>query len=142
MISSVAAFATAIRTAALALAVLALAGCSGFGGLDLSSTNAGAPAQAPAAPPAVNIAGRWLLSSPGRGQCHMNFGAASGAATEGTIAPEGGCPGKFFTSRKWTYEQGSLVMRDHNGRVLAQLSETGGRFDGRAASGEEVTLAH
>ena len=23
---------------------------------------------------------------------------------EGTIAPEGGCPGKFFTSRKWIYE--------------------------------------
>ena len=70
----------------------------------------------------------------------MTFGAAGRGAVEGTIAPEGGCPGKFFTSRKWTFEQGSLVMRDHNGQPLAQLSGAGGRFDGKATSGEPVTL--
>jgi hypothetical protein len=91
-------------------------------------------------PPPVSMAGRWMLSSPGRGQCHMNFGATSPAAAEGTIAPEGGCPGKFFTSRKWTYEQGSLVMRDHTGAPLAQLSDAGGRFDGKATSGEPIAL--
>ncbi len=87
------------------------------------------------------MAGRWLLSSPGRGQCNMTFGSAAPAAVEGTIAPEGGCPGKFFTSRKWTFEQAGLMMRDHNGQPLAQLSgEGGGRFDGKATSGEPVTL--
>ena len=129
----------ALRASALALTALALAGCGGIGGFDPPGTGASAPAQLGA--PSVYMAGRWLLSSPGRGQCHMNFGAASADVVEGTIAPEGGCPGKFFTSRKWTYEQGGLVMRDHTGQVLAQLSEAGGRFDGKAASGEPVTLA-
>jgi hypothetical protein len=132
----------ALRACALSLSVMALTACGGgFGGLELPGTTASAPAPSGAAP--INMAGRWLLSSPGRGQCHMTFGAAAaGANIEGTIAPEGGCPGKFFTSRKWTYEQGSLVMRDHNGKVLAELSDAGGRFDGRAVSGEPVTLAH
>jgi hypothetical protein len=130
----------ASRASALALAVFAVAGCSGFGGGDRSGTGAVPGAAQPSVPP-VSLAGRWLLSQPGRGQCHMNFGATSAGATEGTIAPEGGCPGKFFTSRKWTFEQGSLVMRDHNGQPLAQLSEAGGRYDGKATSGEPVALA-
>jgi hypothetical protein len=130
----------AIRTPALAVGLLLLAGC---GGDRLAFTSPGSgPAPAavqPSAPP-VNMAGRWLLSSPGRGQCHVNFGAANAAAAEGTIAPEGGCPGKFFTSRKWSYEQGSLFVRDHNGQPLAQLSGSGSQFDGKATSGEPVTL--
>ncbi len=31
-------------------------------------------------------------------------------------------------------------MRDHNGQPLAQLSGEGGQFEGKAASGEPVTL--
>jgi hypothetical protein len=126
---------TAVRASALALAGLALAGCGG--GLSLSGVS-NAPQAAP--PPAVSMAGRWLLSSPGRGQCHMTFGGDA-TGVEGTIRPEGGCPGKFFTSRKWTFEQGNLVMRDHTGQPLAQLSDNGGNFDGKAASGELVTLS-
>ena len=61
----------------------------------------------------------------------MTFGAAAPAASEGTIAPEGGCPGKFFTSRKWTFDQGGLTIRDHNGQPLAQLSDAGRRFEGK-----------
>jgi hypothetical protein len=70
----------------------------------------------------------------------MVFGATPGAI-EGTIAPAGGCPGKFFTSRKWTYEQGGLVMRDHNGQPLAQLAGAGGRFEGKSTAGEPITLS-
>jgi hypothetical protein len=70
----------------------------------------------------------------------MTFGAASPAAAEGTIAPEGGCPGKFFTSRKWSYDQAGLTMRDHNGQPLAQLSSAGTQFNGKAANGEPITL--
>ena len=68
----------------------------------------------------------------------MTFGSAGPTAVEGTIAPEGGCPGKFFTSRKWTFEQGGArSMRDHNGQPLAQLSMRGAdasRARRRAAS--------
>jgi hypothetical protein len=83
-----------------------------------------------------------MLSSANRGQCGMNFTGAP-KATEGTIAPEGGCPGSFFTSRKWTFEDGNIVIRDHNGEPLAQLSPAGsGRFfEGQATSGERVMLA-
>jgi hypothetical protein len=86
------------------------------------------------------MAGRWLFSSPGRGQCNMNFGAANPSAPEGTIAPEGGCPGKFYMSRKWSYDQTGLTMRDHNGQPLAQLSVASGQLNGKATSGEAVTL--
>ena len=63
-------------------------------------------------------------------------------APEGTIAPEGGCPGNFYTSRKWTFDQTGLVIRDHNGQPLAQLALAGpGRFEGKATAGAAVTLA-
>jgi len=71
----------------------------------------------------------------------MTFRAASPSALEGPIAPEGGCPGKFFTSRKWVYDQAGLTMRDHNGQPLAQLAGDGAQFNGTATSGEPVTLA-
>ena len=122
------------------LAALALAGCNtdGLGGA--ASGASSSTFSQPSAPP-IPIAGRWLFSSPGRGQCNMTFGAANPAAAEGTIAPEGGCPGKFYMSRKWTYDQNGLTMRDHNGQTLALLAGEGGRFDGKAASGEQVALS-
>jgi hypothetical protein len=92
-------------------------------------------------PPPVSMAGRWTLSAPGTGGCAMNFGAPPGSA-EGTIAPEGGCPGNFFTSRKWVFEENGLVIRDHTGQPLARLAfGASGRFDGQATTGQAVTLA-
>lgn len=70
----------------------------------------------------------------------MTFGNATGAA-QGTIAPEGGCPDNFFTSRKWTFEHGALIIRDHKGEPLAQLSLSGSRFEGHATGGATVSLS-
>ena len=70
----------------------------------------------------------------------MTFGNAPGAA-QGTIAPEGGCPGNFFTSRKWTFEHGALIIRDHKGQPLAQVSFSDGRFAGQATNGGEISLS-
>ena len=70
----------------------------------------------------------------------MNFGASPGAP-QGTIAPEGGCPGNFFTSRKWTFEHSALIIRDHKGEPLAQLSFSGGRFEGQGTSGGALSLS-
>jgi hypothetical protein len=93
----------------------------------------------PGAPPEP-MAGRWVLAS-GPSQCGMNFGGTP-EAPEGTIAPEGGCPGNFYTSRKWTFDQTGLVIRDHNAQPLAQLALAGpGRFEGKATNGQPVTLA-
>ena len=120
------------RSAIIALA-LALAGCAG------EQAVTGTTMVRPGAPPEP-MAGRWVLAS-GPSQCGMNFGGAP-EAPEGTIAPEGGCPGNFYTSRKWTYEPAGLVIRDHNGQPLAQLALAGpGRFEGKATAGAPITLA-
>jgi hypothetical protein len=119
------------------LMMLGLAACSGVSVPSVSSSPP--PAEEPTAP-AVSMAGRWLLTSPGRGQCVMTFGAPTGNAVEGTVAPQGGCPGKFFTSRKWTFQQGELILRDHTGKPLAQFGGEGAQLEGKATSGEPVTL--
>ena len=124
-----------IRSALAALTITALAACTG----DRTALTPATPA-GPSAPP-VNMAGRWLLMSPGQGQCHMTFGGAAGAS-EGTVAPEGGCPGQFYTSRKWSFDSTGLTIGDHNGRPLAQLTTTGGpQFTGQSTAGVPVTLA-
>lgn len=77
----------------------------------------------------------------------MTFGGGASAAEapdtapQGTIAPEGGCPGNFFTSRKWTFEHGALIVRDFKGRPLARLSRSGDRFQGQDTSLGALTLS-
>jgi hypothetical protein len=70
----------------------------------------------------------------------MTFGAQP-EASEGTIAPAGGCPYNFFTSRKWDYTTAGLIIRDHNAQQLALLTSTGdGRFVGKTNAGQDVSL--
>src|SRR5882724_5191630 len=122
-----------MRLPVLIVIALALAGCAG------EQAVTGSPTGARGAPPEP-MGGRWQLAAPGVSQCNMNFGG-SPSDGEGTIAPEGGCPGNFYTSRKWTFEQGSLVIRDHNGQPLGQLALAApGRFDGKATNGQPVAL--
>ena len=76
----------------------------------------------------------------------MNFADVPGAgaqspAPQGTIAPAGGCPGNFFMSRKWAFEDGKLVIHDFKGRPLAQMSYVGGHFEGHDATGNALTLS-
>ena len=123
-------------SAIIALAAITLTGCAGeqaVTGAPASGTRYGAPPEP--------MAGRWQLAAAGASQCVMNFGGTPDMG-EGSIAPEGGCPGNFYTSRKWTFEQGSLVIRDHNGQSLGQLAlASPGRFDGKATNGQQLTLA-
>lgn len=70
----------------------------------------------------------------------MTFAGLAGGK-DGTIAPEGGCPGKFFTSRKWAFERNAVIIRNHAGEFLAQLAVTEPtRLVGQTATGEQVTL--
>src|SRR3954468_8482151 len=119
---------------ALVLTALWLTGCAS------EQAITGSPAAGTRSPPPEPMGGRWQLAAPGVSQCTMNFGAAPDSG-EGTIAPEGGCPGNFYTSRKWTFEQGSLIVRDHNGQPLGQFALAApGRFDGKATNGQQVML--
>ncbi len=121
-----------------------LAGCAGN---DRLTADGGAPNRSPDAAatagiaPPFSLAGRWTLSSTGTGSCAMTFGAGQDP-TEGTIAPAGGCPFNFFTSRKWTYSQAGLAIRDHHAQLLAQLTPAGSnRFEGKTVAGQDVALS-
>jgi Protease inhibitor Inh len=142
------------RVAALALMLVAPAGCitdrsdhvvaplppaptGSVAGTPLPPPN---PARAHEPAPNVAIAGRWTLATD-TGACGMKFGSTSDAH-QGPIAPEGGCPGRFYTSRKWTLEQGTLVIRDHRDKPLAQLAQSSPvRFDGKTTDGLPLSLS-
>jgi len=58
-------------------------------------------------------------------------------ALEGHCCAGGRLSRKAFASRKWTFEQNSLVLRNHNGEPLAQLgSAEPGKLEGRSTHGE------
>ena len=132
-----------------ALCLVALSLCLVLGGCANTSHLGGQPEQVAVAPPApppptlapppVDVAGKWRLSQTGSSTCTVTFGGSSGAS-DGSIAPAGGCPGSFFTSRKWSYENDKLVIRNHKGDVLAQLAFANGHFEGPSTAGGAVTL--
>jgi hypothetical protein len=134
--------------AATCLVLAVAGGCSGSGFIGASPeaekpAPSAPPPQAEFSPPPVDMAGRWRLAGVTGSGCFMTFGIAAGApasAAQGTIAPEGGCPGNFFTSRKWTFEDGALIIRDFKGQTLARLAYSGDHFQGDDASGA-LTLA-
>jgi hypothetical protein len=131
----------ALRRAALAASLaIALAGCGAdrFGDYNpFTPKPAASSGHAVAAP--IDMNGRWMLASQ-RGQCAMTFRGTPGAA-QGSVAPEGGCPGDFFTSRHWVFERDGLVIRNHNGEPLGQFAiASAARFDGRSIAGEAMTL--
>jgi hypothetical protein len=136
----------ALRWLAIGAAAV-LAGCGSGGMLGTTTSEPPPPPPAPQAgarpamtAPPVEITGRWQFSSTAGGTCAMVFAATPGSG-EGTIAPQGGCPGKFFTSRRWAYDQDTLIIRDHKGETLARLAfAPPGRFEGQAAPGETISL--
>ena len=134
------------RLSVIACALL-LAACGGGDRMTLGGSDNPPPSTSPAAgpaakPPPVNLAGRWTLSATGSTSCAVTIGANTPDATEGTIAPGGGCPFNFFTSRKWSYTEAGLTLRDHNAQALAQLSPAGpNRFEGKTGAGQDVALS-
>ena len=128
------------KAAAALLVLAALAACASAPKPEPPPV-AAAPAPPPPSPPPIDLAGRWRLTAAAGGACFMTLGSAPGAA-QGTIAPEGGCPGNFFTSRKWAFEHDALIIRDHKGQTLAQLSFTGGHFEGQDDKGGTLSLSH
>jgi len=133
---------------AFVLTLIALTGCASSdrlgGGQPADQAAAPPPAPPPPppppAPPPIDLAGKWKLSVAAGAGCFMTLTDNPGAA-EGAVAPAGGCPSNFFTSRKWTYEHDRLILRDHKGEVLVELAFDNGRFTGKDLNGGAITLA-
>ena len=91
---------TIVRAAGTTLFALLLAGCASnpLGGTATSAPDTG-------------MAGRWILATPNAPTCGMNFNGPPGAS-EGIVSPEGGCPEKFFMSRRWSLGSGGLTIVD------------------------------
>ena len=92
--------------------------------------------------PQSDMTGRWMLSAPNAPACGMEFNGAPGQM-QGTINPEGGCPGNFFTSKRWSFAQDTLTLTiaDDKDAPLAQLALSDGRFTGKSTAGTPVTLS-
>ncbi len=118
-----------VRVAGGPVFALLLAGCA-------SNSLGGAAASMPE----NGMPGRWMLAAPNAPICGMNFAGAPGAR-DGSVSPEGGCPEKFFMSRRWALDQDALAINDQDNQPLAKLSYAGGRFEGQSTAGTPVTLS-
>ena len=113
-------------------------GLRGAGGMLMAlmlAACAGAPFAAQNA-----MAGPWKLSAPNAPFCDMNFEGEPGAQ-QGTILPDGGCPGELFRSTTWALAQNTLTIDDDRNQPLATLKLAGGRFQGTSTAGLPLTLA-
>lgn len=122
---------TFVRFATL-LSALLLAGCAG-GQVGLTDTP---PPQAASA----GMAGRWFLSAPNAPPCGISLSGTPGAQ-EGRMAPEGGCPGRFFLSRRWSLAGDTLTISDDSGEPLGTLKRGSDQFEGEAVTGMKVSLS-
>lgn len=122
---------TQVRFAIL-LTVPLLAGCAGE---QVGLSAAPAPQTAP-----TGMTGRWFLAAPNAPPCGMSFGGGDGAQS-GSILPEGGCPGRFFLSRRWTLQGQTLTISDQDSNPLGELTLAGERYEGKAVTGMSVTLS-
>jgi len=122
-----------VRAATSLFAVLTLAGCAG----DQLSLGSSAPAPTPVED---SMTGRWILTAPNAPPCGREFGGAPGARN-GTVSPDGGCPGNFYMSRRWAIENGALTVSADDSQPLAQFKLAGVSFEGRSAAGISVTLS-
>jgi Protease inhibitor Inh len=85
------------------------------------------------------MSGRWKLSAPNAPLCDMNFDGEPGA-NQGTIVPDGGCPGELFKSSQWLLAQDTLTIGDSQNQPLATLKLAAHGFQGTSTTGMPVTL--
>jgi len=122
-----------VRAATGVLVALTLTGCAG----EQLSPDSSAPT--PAALDS-SLVGRWILSAPNAPSCGLEFRGPP-EARSGPVAPDGGCPGGFYMSRRWAMEGGTLIITGNENQPLAQFRSAGTHFEGQSTAGTSVTLA-
>ncbi len=92
--------------------------------------------------PQTDMTGRWMLSAPNAPACGMEFDGTPGKL-QGSIVPDGGCPGNFFMSKHWAFTQDTLklTIADNKNEPLAQLNLSGEQFTGQSKAGTPITLS-
>ena len=112
------------------LVILTLTGCAGER----------VPLESASAQKGLTIPGRWILSTTNAPTCGLEFGGAASGRT-GSISPDGGCPGKFYTSRHWSMDDGAITIADAENQPLAHFRLVGDRYEGQSTSGTPMTLS-
>jgi len=123
----------AIRAAVIVLMLLTLTACAAE---QISSGSSGSAAVSSNS----SMSGRWVLSLPNAPSCGLEFAGAPGARA-GKVAPDGGCPGGFYMSRRWAMEGAALLIIDDESRPLGQFKSNGARFEGQSTAGTPATLS-
>ncbi len=82
---------------------------------------------------------RWDLSAPNAPPCGMNFDGET-AASQGTVVPDGGCPGEMYRSRTWVLANDTLTINDGESQPLATFKRAPVGFQGVSSAGAPVTL--
>jgi Protease inhibitor Inh len=119
-----------IGTTSGILVVLTLTGCAGeWAALESAPTQKD-----------LTIPGRWILWTANAPTCGLEFGgAASGRA--GSVSPDGGCPEKFYTSRRWSMDGGAITITDAENQPLAHFRLVGDHYEGQSTTGIPMTLS-
>ena len=113
---------------------IVLASCGG--GTSLTSEQPDPPDRPS---PTDVIEGRWILSAPNAPSCGLNFTAPSTSA--GNATPDGGCPERFYLSRRWRLADGTLTIVDTDDVPLGTFRVNGDRFEGKSSAGTPLTLS-
>ncbi|MCW5690467.1 MAG: AprI/Inh family metalloprotease inhibitor [Pseudolabrys sp.] len=83
--------------------------------------------------------GRWILAAPNAPSCGLTFTAPSPSA--GNTTPDGGCPERFYMSRRWRLADGTLTITDADDTALGTFRVNGDRFEGKSEAGTAITLS-
>lgn len=118
------------RTTPGILVVLALTGCVGER----------TPFESATAQKDLTVPGRWTLSAPNAPTCGLEFRGAPDART-GSVSPDGGCPGNFYMSRRWSMDNGRVTITDAENQALAHFRLVGDHYEGQSSGGAPVTLS-
>lgn len=125
-----------MRRASALLVVLAIALANCGGGASLTSD---APEAADKPSPTDVMDGRWILAAPNAPSCGINF--TTPAPNAGSTTPDGGCPERFYLSRRWRLADGTLTIVDADDTPLGSFRVNGDRFEGKSSTGAALTLS-
>jgi hypothetical protein len=121
------------RAIGFAFAMLSMTLASCGGGTSLTTETPDKPS------PTDVMDGRWILAAPNAPSCGLTFTAPSPSA--GNTTPDGGCPERFYMSRRWRLADGMLTIVDADDTALGTFRVNGDRFEGKSEAGTAITLS-